>query len=147
MLGFIFYDILPTATILFFNSAILRKIRKEPHISSNVEPIHRIARIRTTTRILFWIIFIFIVFSFIPRLTQNIINIFFKQLLTHWIWQLIQMMVVFNSSVNIFIYCLVGRSFRDAIFDKFLTSDVEPEAEENAQQHQVTVDNVELIGL
>ena len=137
--GLIFYEILPAAGILFFNGDILRKIRKPSLIMSDNEQFQRNTRNRSTIRLLFWIVLVFMFFSVIPRVAEKSIFLFSQDPEVNWFWLLtvIWMMIVFNSSVNIFIYVIVGKSFRNVIINKFCMQEDIPENIESIHKNKV----------
>ena len=147
--GIIFYEILPAAGILFFNGAILQKIQKPSLILSDHEKIQRNTRTRSTTRILFWIVLVFMIFSLLPRVAEKFIFLFSQDPEVNWFWLLtiIWMMIVFNSSVNFFIYTLVGKGVKHVIISKFSKQEIKPKSHENTHEQEVNINEEDFTKL
>ena len=102
--------IIPTILIVVLNGAIFLRIR-EARLLLNIKMPEHQQRRSQTVRILFLIVFVFILCSVIPRLAFRIMFKYAKDM-KEWMKPFTNLLIIVNSSVNIFIYCYVGTDFR-----------------------------------
>ena len=102
--------IIPTLLLIILNGAVFLRIRKARLLLSAHMQEHQRRRSQTI-RILFLIVFVFIVCSVLPRLTLRIVARFAPEV-KDWMKPITSLLIITNSSVNIFIYCYVGTDFR-----------------------------------
>ena len=110
----LFNTILPLIALLYFNGSIIAKMKKTSKTVIQFGKTHQRKGLSTnTTKILFWIVLIFLVLH-IPRMVYKVLFYLGPEDKTTWYWvrPIARLALITNSSANFLIYCLVGKNFR-----------------------------------
>ena len=103
--------VIPAMALIILNGAIWLHIKNTKNTIKHQLSKDHLRRRAKTMRILFLIVFTFILCSFLPRLVYDVIAaLYFVPY--HWTRPIVNFFIILNSSVNIFIYCYSSADFR-----------------------------------
>ena len=110
----LFNTVLPLIALLFFNGSIMVRMKKTSKTIIQLgNSYNRKGTGRITTKILFWIVLIFLILHS-PRVAYKLLFYLGPEDKTTWYWvrPVARLALITNSSANFLIYCLVGKNFR-----------------------------------
>ena len=110
-----FKQIFPIAALFSLNGATMATIYKTSKATKHLRKTRSKHR-RNTTKILFWIVLIFLILHSFPLAFRYLYFLGPEDMTTwYWVSPIAHLAAVTNSSINFLIYCMVGKSFRAQI--------------------------------